>query len=85
MKLLLISSEFPPGPGGIGTHAYQIGATLSARGWEVVVATPQDYAPSDEIENFNATAPFRIVRLRHIPGPPLEAAYRYRALANVHS
>ncbi len=83
MRLLLLSSEFPPGPGGIGTHAYQIGAQLSALGWEVVVATPQDYAPSGEIESFNATAPIRIVRLRHIPGPPLEAAYRYRALAKI--
>jgi phosphatidylinositol alpha-1,6-mannosyltransferase len=83
MKLLIISTEFPPGPGGIGTHAMQIGAQLSALGWEVVVATPQDYAPAAEIEAFNAQQPFRVVRLRHVPGPPIEAAYRHRTIAKI--
>ena len=32
-RLLLLSSEFPPGPGGIGMHAYQLARHLAARGW----------------------------------------------------
>ena len=83
MKLLLINTEFPPGPGGIGTHAMQIGAQLSALGWEVTAATPQDYAPAGEIEAFNAPSPFNVVRLRHIPGPPFEALYRYLTVARI--
>ena len=44
-RLLLLSSEFPPGPGGIGTHAYQLARHLTARGWVVTVVTAQEYAP----------------------------------------
>ena len=28
-RLLLLSSEFPPGPGGIGSHAYQLARHLT--------------------------------------------------------
>ena len=41
-RLLLLSSEFPPGPGGIGTHAYQLARQLTARGWAVTVVTAQE-------------------------------------------
>jgi phosphatidylinositol alpha-1,6-mannosyltransferase len=49
----------------------------------VTAATPQDYAPREEIEAFNARQPFRVVRLRHIPGPPFEALYRYLTVARI--
>ena len=83
MKLLIISSEFPPGPGGIGTHAWQIGCQLSVLGWDVAVVTPQDYADEGEVVRFNALSPIRVVRLKHIPGPPIEAIYRYKRAARV--
>lgn len=76
MRLLLVSSEFPPGPGGIGTHAYQLACGLHRRGWEVEAAAPQDYAEDADIRAFGAAQPFRVVRYRPVPVPPIEAAYR---------
>lgn len=76
MKLLIISSEFPPGPGGIGTHASQLARHLCELGWQVAVVTPQDYVSNEEIAAFNTQQPYQIVRLKPIPGAPLEAIYR---------
>lgn len=75
-RLLLITTEFPPGPGGIGVHAYQIAKHLSRQGWEVVVVTSQDYASPEEIEAFNAVQDFRVVQLKKISGAVWEAVYR---------
>src|SRR5262245_22511276 len=83
MRLLLISSEFPPGPGGIGVHAYQVARHLVRRGWEVVVLSPQDYASPDEIKGFNEQQAFRIRRLRSLPGPPVKALYRWHVSSKV--
>lgn len=75
-RLLIVSSEFPPGPGGIGTHASELAKGLARRGWDVAVLTRQDYASAEEIAAFNAAQPFRIIRLRPVSGAPLEAVYR---------
>lgn len=63
MRLLMLSSEFKPGPGGIGTHAYELAWNLVQLGWEVQVITPQDYVSDDEIKSFNSNQPFKIVQL----------------------
>ena len=62
-RLLLLSSEFPPGPGGIGTHAYQLARHLTARGWVVTVVTAQEYAPPAARAAFNRRQPFAVVPL----------------------
>src|SRR5947209_2639215 len=80
MRLLLVATEFPPGPGGIGTHACQVAHHLTRRGWQVAVSSPQDYAEDAEIHAFNGVQPFPVTRLRPIPGPALEATYRLAAL-----
>jgi phosphatidylinositol alpha-1,6-mannosyltransferase len=67
LKLLIFSTEFPPGPGGIGTHAHQLALQLEKSGWEVCVLTSQDYASREEIEKFNSVQPFRIDTLRVVP------------------
>lgn len=36
-KIIIISTEFPPGPGGIGSHAYSLTEALSNKGWEMDV------------------------------------------------
>lgn len=77
---MLLTSEFPPGPGGIGHHAYQVARHLCRRGWQVVVLTPQSYATAKEIASFNQEQDFSIVRLKEIPGPPIEAFYRVAVL-----
>lgn len=52
MKVLVVGNEFPPGPGGIGTHAHELGREGVRRGWEVTVVTNQDYVTADEARAF---------------------------------
>jgi phosphatidylinositol alpha-1,6-mannosyltransferase len=82
MKLLIFSSEFPPGPGGIGTHAYQIALQLDQIGWQVLVLSTQDFASRAEIESFNSKQPFRVFHLKHLPHPILQAIQRSVYLYN---
>ena len=70
-RLLIIASEFPPGPGGIGTHAFQLAMNLARQGWKVTVASPQNYVTQEEIEKFNEARPFTILRLAAGPNPTL--------------
>lgn len=62
-RLLLLSSEFPPGPGGIGTHAFQLARHLARLGWNVMVQSPQPYVSAGERDAFNARQPFAIAPL----------------------
>ncbi|MFC1878373.1 glycosyltransferase family 4 protein [Chloroflexota bacterium] len=80
-KILYFSTEFPPGPGGIGTHIYQVASHLTRLGWRGPVLTLQDYATPDEIQAFNRQLPFQVTTLRHWPTAPLEAIYRLNELA----
>lgn len=61
-RLLIVSTEFPPGPGGIGTHAYQIASKATEADWDVTVLAAQEYVPVDDAEAFNAEQPFSVVR-----------------------
>lgn len=49
---LIIASEFPPGPGGIGKHAYSMAKGLLRNGVSVSVVCNMDYAGEDEIQIF---------------------------------
>jgi len=60
VKLLLLSSEFPPGPGGIGTHAHAIADELHRSGWSVHVVSPQDYVQQDEAAAFRSSSAVEI-------------------------
>ncbi len=80
-RLLLLSSEFPPGPGGIGVHAYQLARHLSRLGWDVDVLSPQEYVTTAERDAFNRQQPFTVT-----PLPGREAGHgwwaaRLRAVA----
>lgn len=77
MKLLVLSIEFPPGPGGIGTLAYQIARQLCHRGWEVTVMSPQRHAEQAEIAQFNTAQPFAVMSLPYIGPFIFEGAYRF--------
>ncbi len=81
MNVLMTCTEFPPGPGGIGTHAYQLAAGLDALGWTVTVVTPQDYVSPEDARRFNEAQGFRVVRLRPVSGRGVEAVYRESVLA----
>jgi len=82
-KLMILASEFPPGPGGIGTQAYQLSRYLSQMGWEVAVITSQNFAADEEIRCFNESQNFRIQRWpsNSILGP-LIIPYRLCLISN---
>ncbi|MBK8551409.1 MAG: glycosyltransferase family 4 protein [Ignavibacteria bacterium] len=63
-KILLISSEFPPGPGGIGNHAYNLAKSLKQNEIEVKVLTVSDYVDKTTEENFDRKINFNIVRFK---------------------
>ena len=79
-RLLVLTSEFPPGPGGVGTHAWELARHLARLGWQVVVLTPQDHASEAEIRSFNQAQCFKVVRLSRVPTRLAQAAYRFYML-----
>ena len=80
-RMLLLGSEFPPGPGGIGTHAWQLARHLTARGWSVSVAAPQPYVSAAERDAFNHRQPFSVAALPQRDSGPLWSVARLGALA----
>lgn len=83
MRILILSTEFPPGPGGIGTQAHQLALHLLKLGWEVRVLTRQDFASMEEILAFNHAQGFQIHRWIPVAKVPLEAIYRWREAARL--
>ena len=63
-KILVISSEFPPGPGGIGSHAFNLSNGLSKRGYKVIINTKSDYVDKDQEILFDIRCPFKIYRFK---------------------
>jgi phosphatidylinositol alpha-1,6-mannosyltransferase len=77
MRVIIISSEFPPGPGGIGTHAFNLAQNLFRLGWEVEVVTSQNYASPEEISHFNSEQVFPIRCFKEVPYALIEGVYRF--------
>jgi len=63
-KILLITSEFPPLPGGIGNHALNIASQLSSKRFEVTVIT--DYRLKEEKKelDFDKKLNFKVIRIK---------------------
>jgi phosphatidylinositol alpha-1,6-mannosyltransferase len=80
MRVLLVATEFPPGPGGVGTHAWELARHLSGRGWSLTVLASQDYVTVAEADAFNAAQPFRVVPWRRAPLGPLRFLARLAGL-----
>lgn len=66
MKLLIHSTEFPPGPGGIGVQAFSLAAELIRLDWQVRVVTVQSYTDRAEAEAFNAAQSFEVVQVPEV-------------------
>ncbi len=60
MKVLIVSSEFPPGPGGIGRHAADLSLALASRGYLVDVYSNLDYVQRDKISSFADELPSNV-------------------------
>lgn len=58
--IVIFTSEFPPGPGGIGNHAYNLARQFAKNHYLVTVITPQ--RKNHPHERFDQSQPFRVVR-----------------------
>ncbi|WP_048330977.1 glycosyltransferase family 4 protein [Bizionia psychrotolerans] len=62
-RILIVSSEFPPQPGGIGNHAYYLALYLSKNNYDVTVIADQREAVNSEEIIFDAKLPFKVKRI----------------------
>lgn len=62
-KILILSSEFPPLPGGIGNHAYNLAQMLTAAGVKVQVLTDCRSKNIEAEKAFDQALPFRVMRI----------------------
>ncbi|MBO3699075.1 glycosyltransferase family 4 protein [Roseivirga sp. E12] len=87
-RALIITSEFPPGPGGIGQHAASLALTL-ANDYSVDVLCNQDYASKDEIDRFQRSTPENIVIIsfvsRNKPFAPFRRVLQARQMTKKRS
>lgn len=58
-----MSSEFPPGPGGIGHHAFSLAKALNSN-YEISILCNGDYAELSEIREFDENCGFPIYRFK---------------------
>ena len=63
-NVLIITSEFPPEPGGIGNHAYNIAKQLSMNNYTVTVVCDQRSKISNEKSLFDLNESFKIIRIK---------------------
>jgi len=61
VRILLISSEFPPGPGGIGRHAADLSLALVSRSYVVDVYSSIDYVTDGSISLYRNELPPNII------------------------
>ena len=69
-NILLISTEFPPGPGGIGNHAWNIARQLDKQ-FSIDVLTISDYVTNKECLEFDKKERFYIHRFERYGLPTL--------------
>ncbi len=59
---LIITTEFPPGPGGIGNHAYNLAKFLKLNEINVTVLAVSDFVSENDKKEFDRKQDFRIIR-----------------------
>ena len=62
-NILIVTSEFPPQPGGIGTHAYYLALHLVKNGYGVTVIADQRDATNEAEMAFDTHLPFTVQRI----------------------
>ena len=63
-KILILTTEFPPGPGGIGNHAYNLSDFLNRSNIEVKVITASDFTDESAEKKFDAKQNYRVIRFK---------------------
>ena len=76
MRILIISFEFPPEGGGIGTYAYQNAKNLHLLGLQVTALVLTSKLNAAEIEKFDRNQNFEIVRYKNIHNKLFFLTYR---------
>lgn len=61
-SIIIMSGEYPPGPGGMGVHAHHLARGLHAQGMEVIVFCATVHCTAAQAQVFDATLPFRVYR-----------------------
>jgi phosphatidyl-myo-inositol dimannoside synthase len=67
--ITLLTSEFPPGPGGIGNHAYNLAKWLSISNYSVEVITDSRKEFYGDISSFDENINFNVKRSKRHKGP----------------
>jgi len=62
-NILIVTSEFPPQPGGIGNHAYNLAVQLHQNGFNVSVIADQRSVSGNEELDFDNENPFKTYRI----------------------
>lgn len=62
--ILIVTSEFPPQPGGIGNHAFHLASYLSKENYMVKVIADQRSLTGEEEAIFDETLPFNVLRIK---------------------
>ncbi len=75
-EIVLLTSEFPPGPGGIGQHAWNLARELSRHGYYVKVITDGRLDWQAEEEVFDSAQPFELIRARRSRGRLMGIVHR---------
>jgi len=78
--MMLIVSEFPPGPGGIGNHAYNLAKYLKLNDVPIKVLSVSDFAGEEEIKIFDRSQSFEIFRFKRYDSKLKTAAGRLKAV-----
>ena len=63
-KVAIITSEFPPEPGGIGNHAYNLAINLVRKKYIISVLTDQRLYDNFIENNFDDKLPFNVHRVK---------------------
>lgn len=64
MKLLFLTTEFPPQPGGIGNHALHLAQGLEEHGFAICVVCDRRSGEGKEENEFDALLPFEVIRIK---------------------
>ncbi|MDQ3392595.1 MAG: glycosyltransferase family 4 protein [Bacteroidota bacterium] len=78
-RLLIISTEFPPGPGGIGNHAYNLAKYLQEfKKVKVTVLADTNFTSEKELDGFDSKTSFKVHRI--LRTTPIHLTYIKRVI-----
>jgi len=82
-RVLFISSEFPPGPGGIANQAFNIVKYLNKDGYHVDVLTISDFMSNEEVKAFDEKLGFKVHRFSRFGSPVKNMMHRFSLTKSV--